>query len=100
MSSILIGVLGIAITLLLLAMGMPIGFAMMLVGTVGFAFLVNLTAAFQVIGVATYGVMSNYEWLVLPLFFYLAAVMFVGGLGNSLFRMGTPNPSSPGGKRE
>jgi C4-dicarboxylate transporter DctM subunit len=88
MSSILIGVLGIVITLLLLAMGMPIGFAMMLVGIAGFAFLVNLTAALQVIGVATYGVISNYEWLVLPLFFYLAAVMFVGGLGNSLFRMG------------
>ncbi|MBN2060972.1 MAG: TRAP transporter large permease [Deltaproteobacteria bacterium] len=88
MSSILIGVIGIIIILLLLAMGMPIGFAMMLVGVVGFAFLVNLTAAFQVIGVATYGVISNYEWLVLPLFFYLAAVMFVGGLGNSLFKMG------------
>jgi C4-dicarboxylate transporter DctM subunit len=87
MSSILTGVIGIVITLMLLAMGMPIGFAMMLVGVVGFAYMVNLTAALQVVGVATYGVISNYEWLVLPLFFYLAAIMFVGGLGKSLFRM-------------
>ena len=52
-----------------MAFRMPIGFAMMLVGTMGFAYLVNFPAALQISGVAAYGVVSNYEWLVLPLFF-------------------------------
>jgi tripartite ATP-independent transporter DctM subunit len=87
MSPIIIGVIGIGIVLLLMAAGLPIGFAMILVGTVGFAYLVNINGALQVVGVASYGVISNYEWLVLPLFFLLASILFFGGLGKSMFRV-------------
>jgi tripartite ATP-independent transporter DctM subunit len=87
MSPIIIGVIGIAVVLLLMACGAPIGFAMILVGSVGFAYLVNLPAALQVVGVASYGIVANYEWLVLPLFFFLASILFYGGLGKSMFRI-------------
>ena len=87
MSPISIGVIGIAVVLLLMACGSPIGFAMILVGSAGFAYLVNLPAALQVIGVASYGIVTNYEWLVLPLFFFLASILFYGGLGQSMFRL-------------
>jgi tripartite ATP-independent transporter DctM subunit len=87
MSPIIIGVIGIAVVLLLMACGAPIGFAMILVGSVGFAYLVNLPAALQVVGVASYGIVANYEWLVLPLFFLLASILFYGGLGQSMFRI-------------
>jgi tripartite ATP-independent transporter DctM subunit len=87
MSPIVIGVIGIAVVLLLMACGLPIGFAMILVGAVGFAYLVNLPAALQIVGVSSYGIVANYEWLVLPLFFLLAAILFYGGLGQSMFRI-------------
>ena len=87
MSPILIGVIGIGVVLLLMACGLPIGFAMILVGAGGFAYLVNLPAALQIVGVCTYGIVSNYEWLVLPLFFFLASILFYGGLGKSMFRI-------------
>jgi len=87
MSPISIGVIGIAVVLLLMACGSPIGFAMILVGSAGFAYLVNVPAALQVIGVASYGIVTNYEWLVLPLFFFLASILFYGGLGQSMFRL-------------
>ena len=87
MSPIIIGVMGIGVVLLLMACGLPIGFAMILVGAGGFAYLVNLPAALQIVGVCTYGIVSNYEWLVLPLFFFLASILFYGGLGKSMFRI-------------
>ena len=87
MSPIIIGVIGIGVVLLLMACGLPIGFAMILVGAGGFAYLVNLPAALQIVGVCTYGIVSNYEWLVLPLFFFLASILFYGGLGQSMFRI-------------
>jgi tripartite ATP-independent transporter DctM subunit len=87
MSPIIIGVIGIGVVLLLMACGLPIGFAMILVGAGGFAYLVNLPAALQIVGVSTYGIVSNYEWLVLPLFFFLASILFYGGLGQSMFRI-------------
>src|SRR5512136_301329 len=87
MSPILIGVIGIGAVLLLMACGLPIGFAMILVGAGGFAYLVNLPAALQIVGVCTYGIVTNYEWLVLPLFFFLASILFYGGLGQSMFRI-------------
>jgi tripartite ATP-independent transporter DctM subunit len=87
MSPIIIGVIGIGVVLLLMACGLPIGFAMILVGAVGFAYLVNLPAALQIVGVSSYGIVTNYEWLVLPLFFLLASILFYGGLGKSMFRI-------------
>jgi tripartite ATP-independent transporter DctM subunit len=87
MSPIIIGVMGIGAVLLLMACGLPIGFAMILVGAGGFAYLVNLPAALQIVGVCSYGIVSNYEWLVLPLFFFLASILFYGGLGKSMFRI-------------
>jgi hypothetical protein len=74
MSPITIGVMGIGVVLLLMAFGLPIGFAMILVGSAGFAYLVNLPAALQIVGVSSYGIVSNYEWLVLHLFFFLASI--------------------------
>jgi C4-dicarboxylate transporter DctM subunit len=87
MSPIIIGVIGIVVVLFLMACGLPIGFAMILVGAVGFAYLVNLPAALQIVGVASFGIVSNYEWLVLPLFFLLASILFFGGLGQGIFRI-------------
>ena len=87
MNPITVGVIGIGVILLLMACGLPIGIAMILVGFVGFASLVNVTAALNIIGTVPFGIISNYDWLVLPLFFFLAAILFVGGLGGSMFKV-------------
>jgi len=87
MSPFTIGVMGVAVVLLLMACGLPIGFAMVLVGFAGFAYMVNVTAAIHVVGTVPYALISNYDWIVLPLFFFLAAILFVGGLGRSMFKL-------------
>lgn len=60
---------------------------MALVGFFGFASIVNMKAAFSVISTVPYGLISNYDWLVLPLFLLMGTVLFHAGLGSALFRM-------------
>ncbi len=87
MNPVIIGVIGIAIVLLLMAIGVPIGISMVLVGFGGFAYMVNTTAALHVAGTIPYEIITSFDWLVLPLFFFLASILFFGGLGQSMFRL-------------
>ncbi len=87
MSPFTAGLVGIVATLVLLLLGAPIGISMALVGFLGFAYIVNLQAAFSVISTVPYGLISNYDWLVLPLFLLMGCVLFHAGLGSALFRM-------------
>ncbi|MBM4278347.1 MAG: TRAP transporter large permease subunit [Deltaproteobacteria bacterium] len=87
MSPFITGIIGIALTLVLLLLGVPIGISMALVGFVGFAFIVNMNAAFSVISTVPYELISNYDWLVLPLFLLMGTVLFHAGLGSALFKM-------------
>lgn len=87
MSPFLSGVIGIAAILVLLVLGIPIGTAMILVGFAGFAYLTSLTAALNVVGSSAYGLISNYDWLVLPLFLLMGTIAFRAGLGRSLFKL-------------
>lgn len=87
MGSIAIGFIGIIVLLLLLVVGMPIGFAMMLVGFVGFTSLVSFSGAFHILAKVPYEAITNYDFCVIPLFFLMAAVCLVAGFGKSLFRL-------------
>jgi C4-dicarboxylate transporter, DctM subunit len=81
------GIIGIIAILALLMIGVPIGAAMMLIGFVGFVYLTSLTAALNVAGSVSYGLITNYDWLVLPLFLLMGTICFRAGLGRSLFRL-------------
>ena len=72
---------------MLLIGGLPIGFSMILVGFVGFAYLVNVPAALQIVGVSSYGIISNYDWLVLPLFIFMGCIFARAGFGTNLFNL-------------
>ena len=81
------GVVGIVLTLALLILGVPIGISMALVGFLGFSYIVNMHAAFHVVSTVPYGLISSYDWLVLPLFLLMGTVLFHAGLGSALFNM-------------
>lgn len=86
MSPFTVGLIGIVVVLLLLACGFPIGFAMILVGFAGFAYLVNFTAAFHVIATMPYKVISSYDYQVIPLFLLAASICLSAGFGRSLLK--------------
>jgi tripartite ATP-independent transporter DctM subunit len=72
---------------MLLAVGMPIGFGMILIGFAGFTYLVSFSGAFNIMASIPYAAINNYDFCVIPLFFLMAAIFLVAGFGKNLFRL-------------
>ena len=81
----IIGVLGFGVLFLLLALGMPIGFAMAGVGVAGFMLIGGLPGALTMIGTSPYTTVSSYEMAVLPLFILMSHFAFASGLTTDVY---------------
>lgn len=80
-----IGIIGIVAMLLLLALRMPIGIAMLLVGIGGFAWLNGLPAALSSLGNAPYSYSTVYDLAVIPLFVLMGNCAAVSGMSRDLY---------------
>jgi C4-dicarboxylate transporter, DctM subunit len=87
MSPILVGIIGFIVLFFLLAIGLPIGFGMALVGFGGFWFLVSQSAAFSKLIVTPFDTVCSYDLAVLPLFLLMAHVTFTSGLSKDLYNL-------------
>lgn len=87
MSSMTVGVIGIVVMLALLALGMPIGFGMAVIGWLGIWYFTSLTGALSMAATVPYQVIYNYNYAVLPLFFFMANICMHTGLSTALFNM-------------
>jgi len=81
----MIGLLGVAAMLVLLALRMPIGIAMLLVGTAGFAVLHGPQNALFMLGSYPYGSAAVYELAVIPLFVLMGNAAAASGMGRDLY---------------
>ena len=68
MSPVTVGILGVLLLFLLLAMRMQIGFSMALVGFLGFAVLNALKPSFVILGMEPFKIGAAYSLTVIPLF--------------------------------
>ncbi|RTZ92506.1 MAG: C4-dicarboxylate ABC transporter permease [Deltaproteobacteria bacterium] len=87
MSPELIGVLGLLALFILLAMRMQIGFAMALVGFVGFIILNNFSAAMGVLGLEPFKITADYTLSVIPLFLLMGEFANESRMGAELYDM-------------
>jgi C4-dicarboxylate transporter DctM subunit len=87
MSPIVTGIVGLGVLFVLMFAGLPIGFAMLLVGSVGFVYIVKLSGALHILASIPYGLISNYDYCVLPLFLLMGTIILNAGFGRSLFRL-------------
>jgi tripartite ATP-independent transporter DctM subunit len=87
MSQIIIGIIGFVALFSLLALGVPIGAGMALVGFVGLWFLISDAAAFTKLAIVPFQTVTDYSLAVLPLFILMAQVVFVSGMGRDLFNL-------------
>lgn len=85
MTAVTIGFLGLGVLFTFIALGMPIGFAMGLVGFVGFALLVSFDAAIVKIGVTAHDLAINHAIGTIPLFLFMAHLLFASGIGRDLY---------------
>ena len=86
MSTIAIGILGCIALLVLLFLSMPVGFALAIVGSVGFlAVMHNPVAAYHLMVTVTTDTFTKYDYSVIPLFILMGQVAFHSGISKRLF---------------
>ena len=83
----LVGVLGILFLLLILfLLGTLVGFAMAMVGFIGFAYVVSLLAALNMASSVLWTTFSKYGLTVIPLFIFMGQVAFYSGVNQKLYQ--------------
>jgi C4-dicarboxylate transporter DctM subunit len=85
MSEITIGLLGLASLLLFFMTGIEIGFAMILVGFVGFSIIVSPQAAMNLLAKDIFDVFGSYGFTVIPLFILMGQIAFNAGIAKRLY---------------
>jgi TRAP-type mannitol/chloroaromatic compound transport system permease large subunit len=81
----IIGLIGVVVMIVLLALRMPIGIAMLLVGIVGFATLSGVGPALSVLGTYPYSYSAVYELAVIPLFVLMGNAAAASGMSRDLY---------------
>jgi C4-dicarboxylate transporter, DctM subunit len=85
MDPITIGIIGTLLLLALFFLGVPIGFAMGIAGIVGFAYVVNPSAAFHLVATDIFEQFNSYSLSVLPMFILMGCMAFAAGIGAKAF---------------
>jgi C4-dicarboxylate transporter DctM subunit len=85
MSPIIVGVIGFIVLFSLLAFGLPIGVGMALVGFGGLWYLISQSAAILKMGIIPFEVIANWSLATLPLFLFMAHIVFASGLSRDLY---------------
>ncbi len=88
MSPVTIGLVGIVVLLGLLAIRMPVGIALIVVGLVGFAAVAGWDAALGLLGASPFEHSFNYELSVIPLFVLMGNFAMVSGMSGDAYTAG------------
>ena len=81
-----VGIIGIIVLLIVLfLLGMPVGFAMAVVGFCGFSYVVSFPAASNMIGADLWSTFSKYGFTVIPLFIFMGYLAFSAGIAERLY---------------
>jgi len=86
LSLVAVGITGIAALLLILfLLGMPVGFAMALVGFCGFSYVVSVSAGLNMVAAVFWETFSKYGLTVIPLFIFMGQIAFYSGVNEKLY---------------
>jgi C4-dicarboxylate transporter DctM subunit len=85
MNEIVIGLVGLAVVLLLFLTGIELGFAMALIGFLGFSMIVSMEAALNLLAKDIWDVLASYGFTVIPLFVLMGQVAFNAGIAKRLY---------------
>ena len=85
MDPLIVGVLGIVALFAALLIGMPIGFALALVGFLGVSYLTSMSVALPILVMALYGTVTTYAFTVIPLFIIMGEFAAISGLSQKVY---------------
>lgn len=85
MNEVAAGIIGLILVLALFFTGIELGFAMALVGFVGFSYIVSTKAALNLLAKDIFDVFSSYGFTVIPLFIFMGQIAFNAGIAKRLY---------------
>ena len=85
MNEVAIGIIGLAVVLIMFLTGIELGFAMALIGFVGFSIIVSTKAALNMLAKDVFDVFASYGFTVIPLFVLMGQVAFNAGIAKRLY---------------
>ena len=85
MNEVMIGILGLAVVLVLFLTGIELGFAMAIIGFLGFSYIVSFKAGLNLIAKDIFDVFSSYGFTVIPLFVLMGQIAFNAGIAKRLY---------------
>jgi hypothetical protein len=85
MSEVLVGCLGLIVLIALFLTGIELSFCMILVGFLGFAYLVDFQAAMHLVARDLYDAFASYGYTVFPIFILMGQVAFASGIAKKLY---------------
>ncbi len=85
MSFTTVGIIGIISLFVFIFTKLPVGFLMMLVGFLGFGYLVSFDAAMNLVAKDVFSVFGSYNLTVIPLFILMGQIAFHAGISRRLF---------------
>ena len=85
MSEVMIGILGLAFVMVLFLTGIELGFAMAIVGFLGFSYIVSFKAGLNLLAKDVFDVFANYGFTVIPLFVLMGQIAFNAGIAKRLY---------------
>ncbi len=85
MNEIMVGITGLFMLLLLFLTGIDLGFAMAIIGFLGFAYIRSFDAALIMIATDLFETLSSYGLTVIPLFILMGQISFQAGIANRVY---------------
>ena len=85
MNEVMAGIIGLFLVLALFFTGIELGFAMALVGFLGFGYVVSAKAALNLLAKDVFDVLSSYGFTVIPLFILMGQIAFNAGIAKRLY---------------
>ncbi|NWF92285.1 MAG: TRAP transporter large permease [Syntrophaceae bacterium] len=85
MNEVAVGILGLTVVLALFLTGIELGFAMALVGFLGFSYIVSVKAALNLLAKDIFDVFATYGFTVIPLFILMGQIAFNAGIAKRLY---------------
>jgi len=82
------GVVGIALLLFIMLLGMPIAFVLGLVGFLGIWYLKGAHTALSIVKMSVFDSVSDYFFCVIPFFVLMGFICFRSGLSKTLYQVG------------
>jgi tripartite ATP-independent transporter DctM subunit len=85
MNEVMVGLIGLAVVLVLFLTGIELGFAMALIGFLGFSYIVSFKAGLNLLAKDVFDVFSSYGFTVIPLFVLMGQIAFNAGIAKRLY---------------